>query len=161
LENPEDPTNWERANRASELWAILEGLQELRRANPEERSVIVATDNHYVFRCMTEWVYAWRKNGWQPVDVSGEVLNRDLLATVDKAVRDMESQGWRVRFWSVPKGKNQGPTELANMAVGKGKKGKKVIEKAKEVKEKMGAENSELVEDSSETAEAPRRRSYI
>jgi ribonuclease HI len=161
LENPQDPTNWERANRASELWAILEGLRELRRADPEERSVVVATDNHYVFRCVTEWVYGWRKNGWQPVDVSGEVLNRDLLETVDKTVRDMESQGWWVRFWSVPKGKNQGPTELANMAVGKGKKGKKVIEKAKEVKEKIGAENSELVEDGAETAEAPRRRSYI
>jgi ribonuclease HI len=160
LTNPEDPTCWERANRASELWAVLEALRQLRRADPELRSVIVGTDNHYVFRCMTEWIYAWRRNGWQPVNVSGEVLNRDLLEVLDKTVRDMESQRWRIRFWSLPKGKNQAPTELANMAVGKGKPGKKaqkVVEKAKKVKKTVGADNAQQLGDNAE----PRRRRFI
>jgi len=49
-------------NNRMELMAAIEGLKALK----ESCNVSLTTDSQYVRKGITEWIIAWKKNGWQP-----------------------------------------------------------------------------------------------
>ncbi|PFH36570.1 ribonuclease HI protein [Besnoitia besnoiti] len=61
--------------------------------------VRICSDSSYAINCITEWVYAWKMNGWR-TRARSEVCNRDLVAEIDQLL-----QGRRrgdARFSSLP-----------------------------------------------------------
>jgi ribonuclease HI len=66
--------NPETTNNRMELTAVIRALDHVRDIGGE---VAVYTDSVYVIRGITQWIWAWRKNGWK--SKSGEeVANPDL-----------------------------------------------------------------------------------
>ena len=76
-------------NNRMELMAAIAGLEELK-ANSR---VVLTTDSEYVRRGITQWVAAWRANGWR---TSGKkaVKNKDLWLRLCEQAERHEIQ-WR------------------------------------------------------------------
>lgn len=80
-------------NNRMELQAVIEGFKALR----EPSAVTVFSDSQYVQRGITEWLAAWKANGWKKSkNTKGgrTVLNRDLWQELDKRIAP-HSVGWR------------------------------------------------------------------
>ncbi len=65
-------------NNISELSAPLYALRCLK----ESCKVTIITDSQYVIKCMTEWIYGWKRKGWKTQN--GSVKNKDLIQALDK-----------------------------------------------------------------------------
>ena len=61
-------------NNRMELTGAINGLAEIQGM---PGPVAVYTDSTYVIKGIREWIWAWRKRGWQTA-TGGEVMNRDL-----------------------------------------------------------------------------------
>ncbi len=72
-------------NNQMELTAAIRGLEEARALGPDE--ILVYSDSKYLIRGITEWIGAWRRNGWL---TSGKqpVKNRDLWMRLDALTAD-------------------------------------------------------------------------
>ncbi|KAA8914988.1 hypothetical protein FN846DRAFT_1610 [Sphaerosporella brunnea] len=148
LSTANDVGAWKSTNHRAEIIAVAEALRILRQEVPPASSLIVACEDAFVFRALTDWVYLWRKNGWQPVMGSGEEprINRDVIEAADNEIRSLERAGYRVRIWAQPKGKNPACGDLAKSAIGKGKKKKDKKDKSVKVEEE-GEEEEEAQEE--------------
>jgi ribonuclease HI len=62
-----------------ELMAAIAGLQALK----ESCHVILTTDSQYVRKGITEWIDAWKKNGWR-TSAKAPVKNADLWQVLDQ-----------------------------------------------------------------------------
>jgi ribonuclease HI len=97
-------------NNRMELTAAIEGLRALK----EPCEVEIVTDSEYVKNGITQWIHAWKRNGWRKSDKK-PVLNSDLW-------RELEDQVSRHKTnWTWTKGHaahddNNRADELANMA---------------------------------------------
>ena len=97
-------------NNRMELTAAIEGLRALK----EPCEVEIVTDSEYVKNGITQWIHAWKRNGWRKSDKK-PVLNSDLW-------RELEEQAGRHQtHWTWTKGHaahddNNRADELANMA---------------------------------------------
>lgn len=80
-------------NNRMELTAAIRGLESLTRPS----AVHLYTDSQYLRRGITEWLPAWKRNGWK---TSGKkpVKNADLWTRLDAAARGHDVQ------WSWVKG---------------------------------------------------------
>ena len=72
-------------NNRMEITAVLEGLQALK----QRCRVTIVTDSEYVRQGITEWIHAWKRNGWK---TSGKdpVKNQDLWEALDDALAGHE-----------------------------------------------------------------------
>jgi len=77
-------------NNRMEIMAAIQGLESLTRPS----IVRVYTDSEYLRKGITEWVTAWKRNGWQTA-AKKPVKNADLWMRLDSAVRQHDVQ-W---FW--------------------------------------------------------------
>lgn len=72
-------------NNRMELTAVIEALRALKRPV----RVRVHTDSTYVQRGISEWIHAWKKNGWRTKSKE-PVKNADLWQVLDELVRQHE-----------------------------------------------------------------------
>jgi ribonuclease HI len=75
-------------NNRMELTAAIRGLEALKRPV----SVRVHTDSQYVLKGISEWIHAWKKNGWKTSDRK-PVKNADLWRELD-ALRSQHALEW-------------------------------------------------------------------
>jgi ribonuclease HI len=61
--------------------AVISALESLKRMK-QGRKIHVFTDSQYVQKGMTEWIRAWKRNGWRTSD-KGLVKNQDLWKRLD------------------------------------------------------------------------------
>lgn len=70
-------------NNQGELRAVLELLRAT--ADADEK-LLIHCDSRYVIDSVTKWMPGWKRRGWRKSD-GGPVLNRDLLESIDEAMR--------------------------------------------------------------------------
>ena len=74
---------WKNAtNNRGELMAVLDLLWST--ADSDE-GLKIYCDSQYVINALTKWMPGWKRKGWKKAD-GKEVLNKDLLASLDKAL---------------------------------------------------------------------------
>jgi len=98
-------------NNRMELTAVIEGLRQLRRPCDIE----LYTDSKYVLQGMTEWLSAWKRNGWMTAGKK-PVKNVDLWKSLEGEVNRH-----RIK-WNWVKGHagnagNELADQLANQAI--------------------------------------------
>lgn len=77
-------------NNRMELQAAVEGLTALR----EPCEVEVVTDSEYLKNGISQWIHAWKRNGWRKKDKQ-PVLNQDLWQQLDaQASRHQVTWSW-------------------------------------------------------------------
>lgn len=75
---------WKNAtNNRGELMAVLDLLWST--ADSDE-GLKIYCDSQYVINALTKWMPGWKRKGWKKAD-GKEVLNKDLLASLDEALR--------------------------------------------------------------------------
>ena len=67
-------------NNRMELLAVIRGLNALKCAS----QVVVTTDSSYVKNGITQWIHAWKRNGWR-TSTKKPVKNVDLWQQLDQA----------------------------------------------------------------------------
>lgn len=67
-------------NNRMELLAVIRGLNALKCAS----QVVVTTDSSYVKNGITQWIHAWKRNGWR-TSTKKSVKNVDLWQQLDQA----------------------------------------------------------------------------
>jgi ribonuclease HI len=75
-------------NNRMELTAAIRGLEALKRPVRAR----VHTDSQYVLKGISEWIHAWKKNGWRTSDRK-PVKNADLWRELD-ALRSQHELEW-------------------------------------------------------------------
>ena len=74
---------WKNAtNNRGELMAVLDLLWST--ADSDE-GLKIYCDSQYVINALTKWMPGWKRRGWKKAD-GKEVLNKDLLASLDEAL---------------------------------------------------------------------------
>jgi ribonuclease HI len=76
-------------NNRMELTAALEGLRALK----QPCRVTIVTDSEYLRQGITEWIHAWKRNGWKTKG-KDPVKNQDLWEALDAALERHEVN-WR------------------------------------------------------------------
>lgn len=73
---------WETTNNQMELQAAIEGLRRLKRRS----RVRIVTDSAYLKNGLTQWMEAWKRNGWRRKTSSGwkPVKNEALWKELDQ-----------------------------------------------------------------------------
>ena len=71
----------ETTNNQMELMAAIQGLEALNRAS----IVVLTTDSQYVRQGITQWIHAWKRNGWK-TSQKQPVKNKTLWQRLDDAV---------------------------------------------------------------------------
>lgn len=77
----------ESTNNRMELKAAIEGLKALK--NP--CLVDLTTDSQYVRQGITQWIAAWKRNGWQTA-AKKPVKNQDLWMALDEVIASHKVQ---------------------------------------------------------------------
>jgi ribonuclease HI len=98
-------------NNRMELIAVIQGLQELKRAS----KVMVTTDSQYVKNGITKWIHGWKRNGWKTA-ARKQVKNADLWQTLDSEVNKHEVEWQWVKGHAGHPG-NELADELANLGI--------------------------------------------
>lgn len=97
-------------NNRMELTAPIEALKVLNR----KCEVEIWTDSTYVKKGITEWIFAWKKNGWKN-SAKKEIANKDLWVLLDEAVKEHDIS------WHWVKGHSGHPgNEMADILANKG-----------------------------------------
>ncbi|KAH0839379.1 ribonuclease H-like domain-containing protein [Lanmaoa asiatica] len=122
-----------RTSQRAELLAAIHGIRKL--AEFEDRSKdklgkakevhrdsdgkitwVITSDSEYVVLGMTEWVPAWKSNGWRNSSRK-RPKNLDLFQTLDATVMRYEQEyGVRIAFWRISRIYNELADELAEFA---------------------------------------------
>jgi ribonuclease HI len=80
------------------------------------RQVVVKADSAYLVDGITDWIRAWRRNGY--VGARGEeVVNAEHFRELDALVGRLEAMGVAVLFWHVAREQNAEADKLANDAL--------------------------------------------
>jgi ribonuclease HI len=80
----------ETTNNRMELTAAIEGLRTIK----EPCEVEVVTDSEYVKNGITNWIHAWKRNGWK-TSSKKPVVNQDLWRELDAlAARHRTTWTW-------------------------------------------------------------------
>ncbi|KAF7931576.1 uncharacterized protein EAE98_004312 [Botrytis deweyae] len=83
-------------------------------------TIVIMTDSTYVYDTFTTSIWLWRKNGFESSE-GEEVVNRELIDKIDKAILDLAEHEVLVRFWSVPREDNIEAEKLAHRALQDGR----------------------------------------
>jgi len=68
-------------NQIAELRALLEAIV----AHPGPDPLLIESDSLYAIKCASEWIGAWRSNGWR-TSTGGAVKNVELIKQIDHAI---------------------------------------------------------------------------
>jgi ribonuclease HI len=109
-------------NNRMELTAAIEGL----RAVKESCEVEVVTDSEYVKNGITQWIHAWKRNGWKRSDKK-PVLNVDLWQELDEEV-SRHKTAWVWTKGHASHSDNNRADELANLAAHEQRSGDRVVD---------------------------------
>ncbi|KAJ7474862.1 ribonuclease H-like domain-containing protein [Mycena latifolia] len=100
---------------------ILAATKALRKASTLLKDVftvskiVLMTDSKYVIGAMTEWVFAWKDNGWKNTN-GGPVENKADFKELDTLIEDLAEDGLAVEFWFVGREHNAQADQLAKAA---------------------------------------------
>jgi ribonuclease HI len=97
-------------NNRMELTAAIEGLKLLK----EPCEVEVVTDSEYLKNGITQWIQAWKRNGWRTASKK-PVLNQDLWMELDELTR-VHRVAWTWTKGHAGHADNQRCDELATRA---------------------------------------------
>jgi ribonuclease HI len=100
-------------NNRMELMAAIEGLKAL----TERCQVQLTTDSQYVRKGITEWIHAWKKNGWKTA-AKKTVKNADLWQQLDEQSQRHQMEWCWVKGHSGHR-ENEIADELANKGIPK------------------------------------------
>jgi ribonuclease HI len=101
----------ETTNNRMEMTAVIRGIGALKRAC----SVHIHTDSVYVMKGITEWMAAWKRNGWKNA-AKKPVKNIDLWQELDEVLNGHDVHWHWVKGHSgVPE--NERADELARLAI--------------------------------------------
>jgi ribonuclease HI len=78
-------------------------------------SIILLCDSKYVVGAMTEWIFAWKDNGWKNAN-GGRVENKADFQELDAVIERLEEDGLDVKFWLVGREHNAQADQLAKAA---------------------------------------------
>ncbi len=109
-------------NNRMELTAAIQGL----RAVKEPCEVEVVTDSEYVKNGITQWIHAWKRNGWKRSD-KRPVLNVELWRELDEEVRRHKTT-WTWTKGHASHADNNRADELANLAAREQRSGDRVVD---------------------------------
>ncbi|KAF7918315.1 hypothetical protein BELL_0018g00260 [Botrytis elliptica] len=109
-------------DRALDLIKNSSVLENWRSTSEREGSftIVIMTDSTYVYDTFTTSIWLWRKNGFESSE-GEEVVSRELIDKIDKAILDLAGDKILVRFWSVPREDNTEAEKLANRALQDGR----------------------------------------
>lgn len=85
------------SNQRAELMAIWFALQEI----PRDKAVIVYTDSDYSIKCISQWSYKWKNNGWKTSD-GKDVKHKELIRDIHSLYETMEVKFIHVRSHKSP-----------------------------------------------------------
>ncbi|MQY27058.1 ribonuclease H family protein [Nocardia aurantia] len=68
-------------NQIAELQAVLEAIL----AHPGSEPLLIESDSLYAIKCASEWITAWRVNGWR-TSTGAPVKNGELVRHIDQAI---------------------------------------------------------------------------
>ncbi|KAJ7143842.1 ribonuclease H-like domain-containing protein [Mycena epipterygia] len=121
---PSSPHNVSEAisgNQTSQRAEILAATKALRKALTLLENVtsvgkiVLLCDSQYVVGAMTQWVFAWKDNGWKNAN-GGPVENKDDFKELDATIEQLEEEGLDVLFWLVGRENNTEADQLAKTA---------------------------------------------
>ena len=98
-------------NNRMELMAVIEALRSLTRTC----EAVVYTDSSYVQKGISEWIHAWKRNGWRTADRK-PVKNADLWVMLDDLARQHHVH-WRWVKGHAGHVENERADQLANRGV--------------------------------------------
>ena len=98
-------------NNRMELMAAIEGLKVLTRSC----EVILTTDSNYVKQGITQWLAAWKRNGWRTA-AKEPVKNQDLWQRLDEQCQRHQIE-WRWVKGHAGHAENERADALANRGV--------------------------------------------
>ncbi len=98
-------------NNRMELMAVISGLEALKRP----AQVKVTTDSQYVKNGISQWIHAWKQNGWRTA-ARKPVKNVDLWQRLDAAVARHEVE-WHWVRGHTGHAENERADSLANRAI--------------------------------------------
>jgi len=97
-------------NNRMELTAVIRGLEAIKRAC----KIHLITDSKYVMNGITQWMPAWKRNGWRTADKK-PVKNQDLWQQLDQLIAQHDIQ------WEWVKGHSgHADNELADQLANQG-----------------------------------------
>jgi len=96
------------------LMAVISALATLKRACEIE----ITTDSQYVRNGITQWVHAWKKNGWRNSNKQ-DVKNKDLWERLDAEVQRHPQIKWHWVKGHSGHPENTLADEIANYAIDK------------------------------------------
>ncbi|KAJ6483582.1 ribonuclease H-like domain-containing protein [Mycena vitilis] len=77
--------------------------------------IVLLCDSQYVVGAMTEWIFAWKDNGWKNAN-GGRVENKADFQELDTIIEQLEEDGLDVKFWLVAREHNAEADRLAKAA---------------------------------------------
>lgn len=75
-------------NNRMEMTAIIETLKQL---SPKVTKCTICTDSTYVIRGSTQWLFGWKKRGWQNSE-GKEISNKDLWLEMDHVLYRLKTK---------------------------------------------------------------------
>jgi ribonuclease HI len=100
-------------NNRMELTAVIAALEALKRPS----RVLITTDSQYVKRGVTEWMAAWKRNGWRTASHE-PVKNRDLWERLDQVMTGHQV-AWHWVKGHAGHNENERADRLANQGIPK------------------------------------------
>jgi ribonuclease HI len=100
---------------------ILAAIKALRKPStlfadvPSIGCIVLLCDSQYVVGAMTEWIFAWKENGWKNAN-GGGVENKADFEELDTVIEALEEDGLDVKFWLVGREHNEDADRLAKAA---------------------------------------------
>jgi ribonuclease HI len=70
-------------NQIAELCALLEAV----RAHPGPEPLVIESDSQYAIRCASQWLPAWRRNGWR-TSAGAPVKNLEIIQQIDRTIAE-------------------------------------------------------------------------
>ncbi|KAJ6551944.1 ribonuclease H-like domain-containing protein [Mycena capillaripes] len=77
--------------------------------------IVLLCDFKYVVGAMTEWIFAWKENGWKNAN-GGRVENKVDFQELDELIERLVEDGLDVKFWLVGREDNLQADRLAKAA---------------------------------------------
>jgi len=75
-------------NNRGEFSGAIKAMEQANILDPERiKTLLIYTDSMLMINSLTKWIGKWKRNGWVKSD-GNEVLNRDLLETLDKGMQE-------------------------------------------------------------------------
>lgn len=89
--NVSTPVKGSPTNNTAEIQAARVAIDQAKKAMISKLSI--HTDSQFLIKCITCWIYKWKKNGWKLAN--GEnVKNKDELVKLDNAIKSLNAIQW-------------------------------------------------------------------